>query len=340
MRVNRRIAAVLAFGLACALSFALGRATAPDPQSDLASVASLRRAFEDPDWLVRSYRFSSFLVNLNPENLPAALEALEPHLAWMLTDEFRMLMLAWSRFDPRGAFEHSQTWPPQFRRNAGGAAMYAWGFRNPLEAVRELETVENLDLQGFWAARLLAGWIHGKYRDTAAEYVASLPESPIRHAYFTTLAWELSKEGPAAVMRWAEEVPDELASFKQGVFLSAASTLVGADPALAARWLRDHVGRDYARDALLMLASGWATNDPRAALAWLTALPPGEQRDAAVEAGFTRWLRRAPAQAESWLLEANPSPAVDPAVRVLIERTRELDLEKSKRWEARLAPPG
>ncbi len=181
--------AVIFVALALALSFWLGRATAPVPKSELASVASFRRSLEDPDWLTRSYRFSSFLVGLNPENLPDALEALEPHLPWLLTDEFRVFMLAWSRFDPSGAFEHARSWPLQIRRNAGATAMYAWGFRNPLEAVRELSTVENTELQAFWAARLLAGWAHGEYRDSASEYIAALPEGPTRLAYLATLAW-------------------------------------------------------------------------------------------------------------------------------------------------------
>ena len=150
--------AVIFVGLALALSFWLGRATAPLPESELASVASFRRSLDDRNWLTRSYRFSSFLVGLNPENLPDALEALEPHLQWLNTDEFRLFMLAWARFDPSGAFDHAQSWPPEVRRKGGAAAMYAWGFYSPLEAVRELKTVENAEFQLFWGGRMLAGW--------------------------------------------------------------------------------------------------------------------------------------------------------------------------------------
>ena len=221
--------AVIFVAPALALGFWLGRATAPTPESELASVASFRRSLEDSDWLTRSYRFSSFLVGLNPENLPDALEALEPHLPWLLTDEFRVFMLAWSRFDPRGAFERARSWPLQIRRNAGATAMYAWGFRNPLEAVRELSTVENTELQEFWGARLLAGWAHGTYRDSASEFIATLPEGPTRLAYLGTLAWELSKDGHEAVVRWVESVPEDPPRFKQAVFLKATRTLAGPD---------------------------------------------------------------------------------------------------------------
>jgi len=323
--------------LALALGFWLGRATAPASESELASVASFRRSLEDPDWLTRSYRFSAFLVGLNPENLPDALEALEPHLPWLLTDEFRIFMLAWSRFDPRGAFEHAQSWPLQIRRNAGGAAMYAWGFRSPLEAVRELGTVENPNLQEFWAARLLAGWAHGEYRDSASEYIAKLPEGETRLAYLATLAWEFSKESPEAVMRWEESVPDDQPHFKQAVFMQATNTLAGIDAPMAAGWLQGHLDRGYADDALLIVANAWATSDGPAAMSWLTELPPGKTRDAAVKAGFRRWHHHSLKDAELWLRKASPARAVDSAVRFMVEKTREKKPQVSRKWAAHIA---
>jgi hypothetical protein len=300
-------------------------------------VASFRRSLEDPDWLTRSYRFSAFLVGLNPENLPDALEALEPHLPWLLTDEFRMFMLAWSRFDPRGAFEHARAWPPQIRRNAAGAAMYAWGFRNPLEAVRELGTVENPEMKEFWAARMLVGWAHGEYRDSASDYIAKLPESSARLAYLGTLAWEMSKQGPEAVMRWAEGVPDHPPRFKRAVFLKATSTLAGIDAPSTARWLRDHLDHDYADDALLIAARSWALSDPPAAINWLIELPAGRERATAVRDCFASWFRHAPNEAERWLRSASPALAVDPAVRFMVKRTQDGQPRVSLRWAARIA---
>ncbi len=323
---------------ALALGFWLGRATAPELESELASVDSFRQALEDPDWLTRSYRFSSFLVGLNPENLPDALEVLEPHLRFLLTEEFRVLMLAWARFDAPGAFAQAQSWPPHIRRTAGGAAMYAWGFRNPLEAVRELSRVEDGDLQAFWATRLLAGWAHGDYRDSAAEYIAALPESTTRRRYITALVWEIAKEGPETLMRWAERVPDDSERVKRSVFQEASGTLAGVDPEATALWLQEHAGRDYAIDALVVLARAWAATDPAAAMAWLIALPDdAEQREEAVAAGFRVWFKRAPADAEAWLRSASPAPAVDPAVRFMVEQTRAQAPEAARAWEARIA---
>jgi hypothetical protein len=322
--------------VALALGFWLGRATAPVLESELASVASFRRSLEDPDWLTRSYRFSSFLVGLNPENLPDAIEALEPHLPWLNTDEFRLFMLAWARFDPIGAFEHARSWPLEVRRKAGAAAMYAWGFYNPLEAVRELSTVENAEFQAFWGERLLAGWVHGEYRDSVNEFIAGFPDGPTRRKYLETLVWEIAKEGPEAVMRWAESVPDDPPHFKKAAFLKAASNLAGVDAPVTARWVRGHLDRDYVDKALLAVAGVWVVSDAPAAMRWLTALPPGSKRVAAVKTGFRVWFNHAPQEAQRWLMSASPALPVNPAVRFMVEQTRDENPKYSQEWQARI----
>ena len=102
--------------LALLAGFGLGRLTAPSTDPELSTLASFRRALEDPDWLTRSYRFSGFLQGLSPENLPEALEAVVPQLPWLTTtDELRVFMLAWARFDAPGALEQALSWPRPFQ---------------------------------------------------------------------------------------------------------------------------------------------------------------------------------------------------------------------------------
>ena len=226
---------------------------------------------------------------------------------------------------------------PAACRNAGAAAMYAWGFRNPLGALQDLGTVENTELQAFWASRLLAGWAHGEYRDSASEYIAKLPDGTTRLKFLATLAWEISKEGPKAVIRWAEGVPDDPPHFKQAVFMKAASTLAGVDAASTARWLQGHLDRDYVDNALLSVARSWAASDAPAAMSWLTGLPASKKREAAVRTGYGAWFSRSPTDAEDWLRSASPAPAVDPAVRFMVERTRDENPELSSEWEALIA---
>lgn len=330
-------AAVLGIA-ALALGFGLGRATAPRSDAELSTLASFHGALGEPDWLARTYRMSAFLQGLSPENLPAALDALEPQLPWLVTDELRLFMLAWSRFDPPAALERALGWPQQFRRNGSGAAVYAWAFRDPEAALRALDSVEDAELREFMEGRLVAGWVHGLHKQSADDYIATLPEGPRRLRYLGLLAWELSKQGPAAVISWAEQVPDSDPRYKADVFLQTSSALSDIDPSTTSAWLQPHLGRPYAADALGVLARSWALQDPNAAMAWATRLPPGD-REGAVGGAFSAWLDQSPADAERWLRSATPASTLDPAVRVLVRRKRQQSPAEALDWALTIADP-
>jgi len=328
---------VICVVIALAVGFGLGRATRPQAlEGELGSVDSFQRSLEETDWLTRSYLFSSFLMGLNPDNLPEALEVLEPHLQWLNTDEFRLFMMAWARFDPSGAFEQAQAWPVEVRRKGGAAAMYAWGSYSPLPAVRELAEVEDSELQIFWGGRLLAGWVHGEYRDSANDYIAAFPNGPTQRKYLETLAWEIAKQGPDAVRQWAESVAEDPLEFKKAVFLKAANSLAGVDAPSTARWLEDHIYRDYVDNALISVAGVWALSDGTAAMSWLTRLPADTKRGAAIRACYRVWYNHSPKDAQRWLISASPARAVNPAVRFMVDQTKEEQPQISKEWVARL----
>jgi hypothetical protein len=331
--------AAIAAALALAVGFGVGRATAPRREPEPFTLASLQQALEDPDWLLRTYRFSGFAQQLTPENLSDALAILEPKLPWLVTDELRLLMFAWSRFDAPGALQHALAWPPLYRRSGAGAAIYAWAFRDPEAALLALESVEDAELKAFLEKRLIAGWAHGEHRQSASVYLASLPEGPRRFEHIGTLAWELSKQGPDAVTGWAEQVPAVLPRYKAAAFLKAGTTLAALDPPGAARWLSGHVEHAYAHDALRAVARSWVVRDPVAAMDWLTQLPAGEARDTSVSAAFGVWLNRSSADAEQWLRSATPARALDPAVRMLIGRTRQAAPAAAQQWLAAIDDP-
>ncbi len=329
---------ILSIG-ALAAAFAVGRLSAPPAAEEAFELASFRRAVEDPDWLSRTHGLTRFLRGLSPQNLPAALEALEPQLAWLTTDELRLFMLAWSRFDPQAAFDRAMHWPPQYRRNGAGAALYAWAFRDPQAALEAMKNANVPEFDEFLEARLIAGWTHGEHIDTAISYIALLPQNPQRFAYVGTLAWELSKRGPEAVMNWADEAPAVLPRYRAAAFLKAASTLAPIDAPATARWLAGHMNQDYADGALRVVARSWAATDPLAAMEWLSALPAGAQRTGSIANAFRVWHDRSPERAESWLRDATPSNALDPAVRVMVGRSRHSSPRKAIDWAKAIADP-
>lgn len=318
--------------VALALGLAIGRATAPEHSEALADVASFRAALEDPDWLTRTHRLAGFLQTLSPESLPAALEVLEPQLPWLVTDELRLFMMAWTRFDEVGAFDWATGLEPPFHRNAAGAAIYALGFRNPAAGLNLLSTVEDAELREFMQGRMVAGWAHGPHRDGLDDYLVTLDPGARRFAYVGMLAWELSKQGPEAVRRWADGIPEEHTRYKAAAFLKAATTLAAIDPPGTARWLASHLEHDYSDGAMRVVARSWAAADPHAALPWLAALPASDRRDSQLRHAFRVWHDAAPAEAEAWLKQALPAPALDAALRVMVERKRRREPEVARQW--------
>lgn len=298
-----RPTAIAALLLALAAGFGLGRWTAPRSDWELSTLATLRWALEDPDWLSRSYRMSGYLQTLGPDNLPEALALVESKLPWLATDEIRLFMLAWSRFDPQGALERTLGWEHPFDRNGAGAAIYAWAFRDPRAALAALQSLHESELRRFMETRLVAGWVHGPHKESASEYIASLPEGSRRLSFLAMLTWELSKQGPDAVMRWAEAVPGSDPRFRAAAFFQAAKTLAGIDPSTTAEWLEYHMGLDptLVEGAVRAAARSWVASDGPAAMAWLAGLPESESRQRALEETWRAWLRRDPDAAGAWL---------------------------------------
>ena len=331
-------AAVLAAGVG------LGRLSAPRPerpeQPGAATLDSFRQALEDRDWLTRSYRVSAYLQRLGPDELPEALAALERRRAWLDQEEIRLFMLAWARFDAPAAFERALAWPGRSQRTAAGAAIYAWAFHDPEAALRALDALEDPKLRDFLRTRLVAGWTRGPHRDGAHRYIASLPEGAQRDSFAGMLARELNEEGPEAVMRWAEEVPEIVPSYKQTVFRKACAALAATDPEAAVRWAAAHAGRSYAQGSSAVIAGRWASLDPEAALAWLLELPRDRERDLAIADAFAQWLAFARAPAERWLHAATPADELDEALRVVVRRANhEGKPDGAVEWAKRIHDP-
>ena len=325
--------------LALLAGLAIGRSLVPASPRGSPDVSAFRASLEEEDWLDRTWVQSVYLQELGPENLDEALAALEPQLPWLATDELRLFMLSWSRFDAAGALDYALSQPAPYRRNLSGAAIYAWAFREPEAARAALQRVEDDDLHDFMQGRLVAGWVRAGDSQGVGEYLTSLPQGPRRLRYLSMLAWELSTRGPEAVEAWAEAAPAAFPRYKAAVFLKATSRMASIDPAGTARWVSAYLDRPYADGVLRALARTWALQDPRAAMIWLATLPAGLKREASVSNAFRVWLDRDPEAAERWLLEEVPSASLDAGVSVMVGRHREVSREQALTWALRIDEP-
>ena len=297
--------------LALLAGLAIGRSLVPASPRGSPDVSAFRASLEEEDWLDRTWVQSVYLQELGPENLDEALAALEPQLPWLATDELRLFMLAWSRFDAAGALDYALSQPAPYRRNLSGAAIYAWAFREPEAARAAMQRVEDDDLHDFMQGRLVAGWVRAGDSQGVGEYLTSLPQGPRRLRYLSMLAWELSTRGPEAVEAWAEAAPAAFPRYKAAVFLKATSRMASIDPAGTARWVSAYLDRPYADGVLRALARSWALQDPQAAMLWLAALPPGTTRSSNPPwaARSRRSVRTAQRRTEKcWRRAASPAP--------------------------------
>src|SRR5262249_32476436 len=161
----------------------------------------------------------------------------EAHDAGVTREEVRLLMLAWSRFDPRGALAWARAWPTQWKTTLSEEAAYSWGFRDAPAAMREVEEVDDEELRERLRHALVEGWVHGPDRARAGEYIASLSDPRQRQRLSFLLAGETMVDGPDALVAWAEAVPvDAPNDFKRGSFVQSLGMVARADPARAGRW--------------------------------------------------------------------------------------------------------
>jgi len=288
------------------------------------SVESLSDALRDRDVLTRTYKLAASLQQLDERNIDAAIAIFEAQRVGVAAFEARLFMFAWSRFDPAGAFAWANAWRGPWRDTLENAAIYAWGFRRPKEAVAALaalETTRREELHG----SLISGWARSDDTAGLTDYLFSRPASRERSQFIAVLLAELTQheQGPDEIRSWAEGVPEDAPNqAKATAFLTAGGALAQNDPKNAVAFFEAHQHLDYARPALKTIARRWVDfHDPRDLFAWLVKLPAGESRDDAVNVGFNRWWSKNPRNARAWIRESSPGEALDPAVAVFALET-------------------
>jgi hypothetical protein len=291
---------------------------APGAGGDL-SVA-LADVLGDPDLLSRVPRLIQLLEGLSPadfEQVAADYEEAFGEVDKNLRElEVELLLNAWARVDPEGAFERVRGWPLFWQKEARPILMQAWAEHDPRAAQRALEALENpADAQAYLDA-LVRGWAISGEPGLEALVAASPRGSVLQKRVSILINQRVSQQGHEAVMRWAESLPDDEppGRFKLEVFRKTASVVALRDPLQAAAWADAHRGRDYASGMPARVATVWALEDADAAFAWLRTQPPGEERDWAVERAFRRWLSRDREAATQWLREAEPDAVLEPAI--------------------------
>jgi hypothetical protein len=320
-------------------AFAAGRLATSQRES---SVAAFRDALLARDELTRAHRMTAFLEQLDPDTLPAALEAIEAHNVGMSRQEVRLFLLAWSRFDAPGAYAWARGWKTPWRDTLMPEAIYAWGFRDARAALRELDAIDDPTLIARLRPALFEGWLRSDDRAGASEAIAAIEDPRQRGRLTFLLAAETMRDGPDAVLAWADAVPEDAPNhFKTGAFNQAALIVAREDPRRARDWYLLHRERPYSEGSLVGISRKWAEHgDPPELLDWLRSLPAddgrAEETANAIAAGFRVWLRKEPEQAEAWLAAELPDPRLDPALVELVRASSTSSPASAIGWAGRI----
>ncbi len=331
-----RWVAILAAGLG--LGCSQGSESSP-PRPDL---DTLRAGLGERDELERLYLLTSFLRTLGPEDVLPMLAEVEKHRIGFDAEEVRLMMLAWTRFDGPGAFATARDWPTPWRSILMEQAMHAWGFNDGRAALAECEQIENERLREKLRAALLSGWVSSHDRQGATEFAATVLDARRRTRLAFRLAGQAKRDGPDAVIAWADAVPEDAPNqFKEAVFGFAAGVVAHLDPGRVTPWYESQMQHWYTTSGLLSIASKWAYfHDPKALIAWIETLPieearEGERTDAG-RVAFRSWAAEAPGEVEAWLETAPGGPMRDAAIDELARATVDAAPAGALRWAGQI----
>jgi hypothetical protein len=264
--------------------------------------------------------------------------------------EFELLLRYWAIHEPGEAgFYAVASSPIGYRVAAIHVAVPPWVQADPHKA---LGTVQVFSMQGGDPAAaaqiaLVVGW-YDSGTPGLEEYIRDLGVGFERQrslrAYSASV---IRKRGAEALMKWAEAVPEDNASYKLDVFRAVGPALVPVDLSAAKRFCDAHCDGPHGSDLRSLIALRWARQGATSApLDWLESGPEGQERNLAVRItyatwgeldrdGAIRWMKEktAAGDAPAWLRPALPIYArllaVDSPAEGLVWAGR-LDTEKER----------
>jgi hypothetical protein len=324
-----------------AVAFGLGWWAGRPPASDAEDMApALERALEEQDPLARARLMGRIFETIDAGNVEEAMRIIEAEPR-ITESEINLFMYVWTQFDPEAAFEAAHRSEQDLIRDEGtAAATYFWALDNPKAALYWVETIEDKTFREHLTEYLITGWVLSGERDSAAVYIARLPRGPLRRLQTRLIMNEYLKEGPEAAIRWAESLPDDVPrEYRHKVFQRVSKQVASRDPEVAARWITEHIGQDYALNTLRPIAAEWHAQDPQSTFEWLVSLPEDPQRDRVLFNAFGRWFDENSRAAQRWLEAETIQPAHDPALDAFARRLSKTSFRRALDWAEMIEDP-
>jgi hypothetical protein len=311
--MSRSIAAALGVVLALG-GFALGRYMAAEPRERGRSAraaagaagGAISEALQEGDPFARAARLASLLESLGPEAAPEARAILTgPQFDYGVA-ELELLVRFWAQHEAKAAADWAfSTAPGGCPLAVVSPAVEAWARLDPravAAAIRSTPWLRGPEGQPAELA-ILRGWFASS-QPGLDEYIRDMGIGFGRQravAQFAALM--IGRDGPEAVQRWAEGLPDQDERFKLEAFGQVAAELAKVAPEAAVAWCDEHCEGPYGTNVRTQVAIQWAARDGKATMEWLAGEPEGRERDVAVGTAYGAWLRRDSEAATAWMAE-------------------------------------
>jgi len=303
--------------------------------------AAIRAALAEKDGLDRAARTATVLQHLDAENVAEAAAVYDRLVNILDEQDIRPFAIAWARFDPAAALDHTLGWRYPDKREAGASAVIeGWAMRDPAEALREYEKAKARipSISEALFLDMLTGWLYSG-EGGLVEYLAGL-SSRTQELGLVRVVAKLIRSGDAdTAMHWVDSVVQNDAyelKFRKQAFRRGVRMVGRADPELAAAWAMEHEGQPYAADAARIVAGRWGAQDGPAAMQWVRDLQREELPELAIREAFRGWMQSDREGAIAWLESETLTAFHDPAITFYTKGLADRDPEGAIVWCERI----
>jgi len=281
---------------------------------------ALADVLRDEDPYSRARRFGTLLPTLGPELVPAVKQTLEDPALDLGATEFELLLLYWATHRGEDASRWAVERAPAFYRIAAVLSAFTrWAEADPQAAVSAAEqwAAQYPDLRNVLPRALVRGWFAADPSELA-QFIHDLGMGiPRQRALSAYVRFALQKQGPDAVMRWAESLPDDDAPYKTAVYWQLGASLPLFDHEASLRWCEAHCDGPHGKDLRSIIARRFAQSDGAAALEWLSSAPEGHEKKFSIRIAYEEFSKADREAALAWM-EAQKTGELDPWLQPLL----------------------
>jgi hypothetical protein len=231
-------------------------------------------------------------------------EALGDRMLDLRASELDLLVRYWATHQGEDASNWARTKSPtDYRSAAVFSAVTVWAEVDPETATSIAWPWASIPaFERIVPTALVSGWFAANDPPELAQWIRNLPAGvPRQRTIAAYIRVVIQKKGAEAVKRWAESLPDDDATYKLAVFRRVVSALSKLDPEAGVSWCDTHCDGPYGNNMRSLIARSWVVDDGPSALAWLSSVSEGYERDHAVRLTFAKWARTDREAALTWM---------------------------------------